>query len=142
MDTPPAKPPHNDDSPFSEQMKSKGGLIRIWRAATYSRDGLLEAFRHEHAFRQELFALVPLTAAAIVLTATGHITLLEGALLGSAHLLVLIVELLNSAIESCVDYISLERHPLAKRAKDMGSAAVLFAMFIVGLLWAAVLLGK
>jgi diacylglycerol kinase (ATP) len=142
MDSPPANPPHNDDGPFGEQMKSKGGLIRIWRAATYSRDGLLEAFRHEHAFRQELCALVPLTAVALVLAATGHITLLQGTLLVSAHLLVLIVELLNSAIESCVDHISLERHPLAKRAKDMGSAAVLFAMFIVGLLWAGVLFGN
>jgi diacylglycerol kinase (ATP) len=136
---PPQPQPPPPDGTFGEQMKSKGGLIRIWRAATYSRDGLLEAFQHEHAFRQELFVIVPLSGVAIALTATGSIPLFSGALLLCGLLLVLLVELLNSALESCVDHISLERHPLAKRAKDMGSAAVSIAMLMAALLWAAVL---
>lgn len=116
-------------------MKSRGGLARIARAATYSRDGLLAALRHEHAFRQELFLCLPLLITAIVLPVSWSHT----ALLAASLLLVLLVELLNSAIEACVDYISLERHPLAKRAKDMGSAAVTLSLIIATLVWAGVL---
>lgn len=116
-------------------MKSRGGLRRIARAFSYSRDGLLEAVRHEHAFRQELFVTVPLAVAVFFLPAGW----LAKALLLASLVLVLLVELLNSALEACVDYISEARHPLAKRAKDMGSAAVSLAILIAGLLWAAVL---
>jgi diacylglycerol kinase (ATP) len=126
------------DSSYGEQMKSKGGLIRIWRAFTYSWSGLVEATKHEHAFRQELFLAIPLMIVAVVIP----VSVLEKSLLITSLLLVLITELLNSAMESCVDYISLERHPLAKRAKDMGSAAVLFSLFIVALVWGAVLWTK
>ncbi|MDR2862581.1 MAG: diacylglycerol kinase [Puniceicoccales bacterium] len=125
-------------SDFGAQMKSKSGLRRIWLAFTYSRDGLAEAVRHEHAFRQELFVIVPMLGVAVALPVGWRDT----ALLCASLLGVLIVELLNSAVESCIDYISLERHPLAKRAKDMGSAAVGLSIVVAGLVWAAVLFEK
>lgn len=128
---------HDDQSrEFARHVKSKGGLGRIWRAAAYSRDGLVAAFRHEHAFRQELFLIVPLLLLALCLPVGWRDT----ALLCSSLLLILTVELLNSAIEACVDYISLARHPLAKRAKDMGSLAVLLSFFIAGMIWLSVLI--
>ncbi|MDR0534817.1 MAG: diacylglycerol kinase [Puniceicoccales bacterium] len=123
---------------YGSTMKSKGGLARLWRACSYSRDGLKEAFLHEHAFRQELFVIVPLLFAAAILPAR----LLEKALLAGSLLLILVVELLNSAIESCIDYISTDRHPLAKRAKDMGSAAVSIAILQAALIWLAILIPK
>ncbi len=82
------------------------------------------AFRHEDAFRQEVFLAVLLIPLALYLGETG----IERALMIGAVLLVLIVELLNSAVEAAVDRISLEHHPLIKRAKDMGSAAVMIAL--------------
>ncbi len=127
----------NDDAPqqHGTKMKSKGGLKRIWNAFCYSKDGLIEAVRHEHAFRQELFLVLPLLIAAVFLPVDWR----DKALLASALLLVLIVELLNSAMEACVDDISLEFRPLAKRAKDMGSAAVLLSLLVAGIVWAAIL---
>jgi diacylglycerol kinase (ATP) len=123
--------------------KSKRGLARVWRAATYSRDGFFVALRHENAFRQELCVALPAAVLAVAL----HffwlcLTWGEVAVLLVAPAVVLTVELLNSAVETCVDYISTERHPLAKRAKDMGSAAVTGAIIIAVLLWLAVLLPK
>ena len=119
-------------SPF----KGKTGLARIVSAAGYSWAGITAAFRHEDAFRQEvslLFVLVPL---ALYLGDSG----IERALLIAALLLVLIVELLNSALEAAVDRISLEHHSLIKRAKDMGSAAVMIALINVAIVWTLVLL--
>jgi len=115
--------------------KSKSGLARIWRALLYSRKGLRDAWRHEHAFRQELI-LVLCLAPVIVFT---PVSLPERAALAASLLLVLIVELLNSAIEAVVDRVSLDEHELSGRAKDMGSAAVLFALVLAGVVWAAIL---
>lgn len=115
--------------------KSKPGMARIWRALLYSRRGLREAWRHEHAFRQELI-LVLCLAPVIVLV---PVSLVERAAMAATLLLVLIVELLNSAIEAVVDRVSLDHHELSGRAKDMGSAAVMLALVLAGLTWAAIL---
>lgn len=120
-------------SPF----KGKTGLARIVSAAGYSWAGITAAFRHENAFRQEVFLLLMLVPLAIYLGDSG----IERALMIAALLLVLIVELLNSALEAAVDRISLERHSLIKRAKDMGSAAVMIALANVAIVWGLVLLG-
>jgi len=120
-------------SPF----KGKAGLRRLMNATRYTRDGLAAAFRHEDAFRQEVFLALLLIPLALYLGETG----IERALMIAAVLGVLIVELLNSALEAAVDRISLEHHPLIKRAKDMGSAAVMIALVNVVLVWALVLLG-
>ena len=99
--------------------------------------GLRAALLHEDAFRQEVFLAVLLIPAAFFTPATGT----GKALLIAAVLLVLIVELLNSAVEAAVDRISLENHVLAKRAKDIGSAAVLLALINVPVVWGLVLFG-
>ncbi|MCZ7560512.1 MAG: diacylglycerol kinase [Burkholderiaceae bacterium] len=115
--------------------KSKSGLARIWRALLYSRKGLRDAWRHEHAFRQEL--ILVLCLAPVIVFAP--VSLPERAALAASLLLVLIVELLNSAIEAVVDRVSLDEHELSGRAKDMGSAAVLFALVLAGVVWVAIL---
>ncbi len=111
--------------------KSRSGLVRIWRATSYSWQGFAAALRHEHAFRQELMLCAVLLPLAIWLP----VTAVERALLIASLLLVLIVELLNSAIEAVVDRVSLENHELSKRAKDFGSAAVFLSLTIVALVW-------
>jgi diacylglycerol kinase (ATP) len=102
----------------------------------YSMDGLAAAYRNEDAFRQELWLAVVLIPLALYL----EVGNLGKALMIASVLLVLIVELLNSAIEATVDRISLEQHSLAKRAKDIGSAAVLISLVNVAAVWALVLL--
>ncbi|MFO7543020.1 MAG: diacylglycerol kinase [Thiobacillus sp.] len=119
-------------SPF----KGKTGLQRVLNAAGYSWAGLKAAYMNEDAFRQELFLALLLVPLALILGDTG----LERALMIAAVLGVLIVELLNSALEAAVDRISLDHHLLIKRAKDMGSAAVLLGLVNVGVVWALVLL--
>lgn len=119
-------------SPF----KGKTGLTRIRNAAGYSWAGLTAAFRHEDAFRQEVFLALLLIPLALYLGDTG----IERALMIGAVLGVLIVELLNSAVEAAVDRISLEHHLLIKRAKDMGSAAVMISLVNVVVIWGLVLL--
>lgn len=125
--------PLGEESPF----KGKTGLQRVWNALFYSMAGLKAAYRHEDAFRQETWLAAILIPASFFLpvSGTGH------ALMIASVLLVLIVELINSAIEAAVDRISLEKHNLAKRAKDIGSAAVLVALINVIATWALVLLG-
>jgi diacylglycerol kinase (ATP) len=118
-------------SPF----KGKTGIQRVLNAAGYSWAGLTAAFRHEDAFRQEVLLALLLIPLALYLGATG----IERALMIGAVLLVLIVELLNSAIEAAVDRISLEHHLLIKRAKDMGSAAVMLALLNAAAIWLLVL---
>lgn len=120
-----------EESPF----KGKTGLRRVLNAAGYSADGLRAAFRHEDAFRQELLLSCVLIPLGIWLGDTG----IERALMTFSVLLVLMFELVNSAIEATVDRISLENHLLAKRAKDIGSAAVMIALANVALVWALVL---
>jgi diacylglycerol kinase (ATP) len=123
--------------PVSE-FKSKGGLKRIVAACSYSRDGLLTAWRHEHAFRQELIVFAVATAIALGLPVSAF----QKLMLIGVLMLVLIVELINSAIEAVVDRISLERHPLSKNAKDLGSAAVMIACLLAALTWGVVLFNR
>ena len=117
--------------------KGKTGLRRILNAARYSMDGLRAAYRHEDAFRQEIW----LTLVAVPLALWLGEGAIERALMIGSVLLVLVVELLNSAVEATVDRISLENHRLAKRAKDIGSAAVLISLANVAAVWSLVLLG-
>jgi len=117
--------------------KGKTGIRRILNATRYSLEGLAAAIRHEDAFRQELLLAAALAPLGIWLGTTG----VERALLVGSLLLVLIVELLNSAVEATVDRISHEEHALAKRAKDLGSAAVMLSLAAAGLTWLLVLLG-
>jgi diacylglycerol kinase (ATP) len=124
-----------DEKPYGETMKSKGGLTRLISALRYTWDGLRAAAKHEEAFKQELMVVVPLSIAAWFVPVPAY----ERALLFAVLQLILIVELINSAIEANTDHISLERHPLAKRAKDMGSAAVFLTIVIAASTWAAVL---
>ncbi|QWE21624.1 diacylglycerol kinase [Polynucleobacter sp. AP-Kolm-20A-A1] len=114
--------------------KGNRGLTRAWHAAKNSWCGLVYAFLEESAFRQELTLFVLLTPIAAVLP----ITLLEKSLLISSLMMVLVIELLNSSVEAAIDRISFEHHDLSKRAKDFGSAAVMIALFIASLIWAAV----
>lgn len=123
--------------PVSE-FKSKSGLKRILSAFFYSLDGLKAAWRHEHAFRQELALFAMGTVIALVL----RISPFERLLLIGVLVLILIVELINSALEAVVDRVSLERHPLSKNAKDFGSAAVLLACLLAAAAWAVVLLDR
>lgn len=112
------------------------GLVRVVNAARFSWQGLKAACRNEAAFRQELVLAVLLAPLALMLGVNG----IEKALLLSTLLLVLIVELLNSAVETVVDRLGVEHHELSGRAKDMGSAAVFVALANVVLVWTLVLL--
>ena len=103
----------------------------------YSFAGLSAAFRHESAFRQEVLLALVLLPLALWLESGA----IARALLVGSVMLVLIVELVNSAIEAVVDRISLEKHDLAKRAKDIGSAAVLLSLVNLVMVWGLVLLG-
>jgi len=114
--------------------KGNKGFTRAWHAAKNSWCGLVYAFMEESAFRQELTLFALLTPLAIFMP----INYLEKALLISSLIMVLVVELLNSSVEAAIDRISFEHHDLSKRAKDFGSAAVMLALFIAILLWAAV----
>ena len=117
--------------------QGKSGLRRIWNALFYSLDGLAAAFRHEDAFRVE----VVLALVLIPLAWHMHVSVAGKALMIASVLLVLVVELLNSAIEAVTDRISLEDHVLAKRAKDFGSAAVMISLIIVLIVWLLVIFG-
>lgn len=118
-------------SPF----KGKTGLRRLINAFGYSVEGFKAAFTHEDAFRQEVFLAIVLIPLAIYLGENS----VEKALMIASVLLVLIVELLNSAIEAAVDHTSTDHHALAKRAKDIGSAAVFLALAIVAIVWGLML---
>ena len=118
--------------------KGETGIRRIVSAARNSVAGLAAALRHEDAFRQELILAAVLVPIAIFM----NVTYLEKALLVGSVLLVLVVELLNSAIEATVDRVSLEVHPLAKRAKDLGSAAVMLSLVLAASVWLFILLDR
>jgi len=122
-------------SPETNRHKGKTGLKRVWNAWSYSMAGFRAAFRHEDAFRQEVILAVVLIPSALLLS---HAAVERALMIGSV-LLVLLVELINSAIEATVDRISLEDHQLAKRAKDIGSAAVLVSLINVAAIWALIL---
>lgn len=121
------------ESPY----KGKTGLTRLKNALLYSIDGLQAAYTCEDAFRQEVWLAAVLIPAAILLPVSG----IGRALMIGSVLLVLIVELLNSAVEAAIDRIGLESHRLSKRAKDIGSAGVLMALLNVLVVWTSVLLG-
>ena len=121
------------ESPF----KGKTGLQRLWNALGYSLQGMASAFRHEDAFRQECLLAALLIPATFLIPVGGT----QRALMIASVLLVLIVELLNSAVEAAVDRISLENHRLAKRAKDIGSAAVFLSLINVAAVWLLILFG-
>ena len=116
--------------------KGKTGLRRIWNAFRYTLQGLKAAFRYEDAFRQEILLALVLIPLAFLVASGGA----KRALLIGSVLLVLIVELLNSAVEAAVDRISLDNHDLAKRAKDIGSAAVFISLLNLAIVWLLVLL--
>jgi len=120
------------ESPF----KGKTGIARVVQAFINSLAGLGDAWRHESAFRQEILLACVLLPAAFAVPVTGP----ERALLVASVLLVLVVELLNSSVEAAIDRISLDRHQLSRRAKDLGSAAVLVALALLATVWAIVLL--
>jgi diacylglycerol kinase (ATP) len=115
--------------------KGRTGLDRVLRAFGYSMSGLSMALRGESAFRQEAALAVVMLPASFWLGRSW----VEVSLLAGSVLLVMIVELLNSAVEAVVDRVSLELHDLSKRAKDMGSAAVFIALVLCGGIWAAAL---
>ena len=121
------------ESPY----KGKTGLVRLWNACGYSLAGFRAAFKHEDAFRQETLLAIILIPLALWLP----VTPVGKALMIASVLLVIMVELLNSAVEATVDRISLENHALAKRAKDIGSSAVLVSLLNVIVVWGLVLLG-
>ena len=125
------------DSAVVDRYKPRG-LTRVLRAVGSSLRGLAGAFREEAAFRQELAFAALVIPLGLWLGHSG----IERALLIAPVLLILIVELLNSAIEATVDRIGLERHALAGLAKDIGSAAVLMSFVLLTAVWLLVLLGR
>jgi len=125
------KPPELTESPF----KGKTGIARIIQATWNSFAGLADAWRHESAFRQEVLLAVVLVPSALFLP----VLPVEKALLIAVVLLVLVVELLNSSVEAAIDRISFDHHNLSKRAKDIGSAAVLVALVLMTSVWAVIL---
>ncbi|MEY3792418.1 MAG: Diacylglycerol kinase [Pseudomonadota bacterium] len=115
--------------------KGKTGIKRLANAFKYSVAGTLAAFKHEDAFRQEVILSIVLIPLAIYLGETTT----EQALMITSVLLIIIVELLNSSVEATVDRISVKRHKLAKRAKDIGSAAVFFSLVNASVIWFLIL---
>ncbi|MDD6181719.1 MAG: diacylglycerol kinase [Desulfovibrionaceae bacterium] len=127
--------PEQHASSDRNTLKGRQGLERLWNATRYSRDGFLAAYRDEEAFRQIVHvAALGLPLAWLLGESWG-----DSILLSAVLLLAMIVELLNSAIENAVDRISLELHPLAKKAKDMGSAAQFTAQSLIVLVWGSYL---
>lgn len=120
-----------NESPY----KGKTGVARVIQAFFNSVAGLKDAWRHESAFRQEIVMAAVLLPVAFAVPMPG----VERALLAATVLLVIVVELLNSGVEAAIDRISFDHHALSKRAKDIGSAAVLVALLLMGLVWACVL---
>jgi diacylglycerol kinase (ATP) len=126
-----------DSGKLESPHKGKTGFRRVWNALFYSFSGLRAALAHEDAFRQEVMLATVLIPTALLMPVSGT----GKALMIGSVLLVLIVELLNSAVEAAVDRISLDHHLLAKRAKDIGSAAVFISLLNVAAVWMLVLFG-
>lgn len=120
----------------SSELKGKKGLRRLINAFGYSIKGFKAAYKNEAAFREEVLLAVVLIPTAILLP----VEAMEKLLLVVSVLLVLLVEILNSAIEAVVDRFGGEIHELSGRAKDLGSAAVLIALAIAGLIWGCILI--
>jgi len=127
----------NSNKPLEESpFKGKTGLRRLKNAAGYSKQGFEAAYKHEDAFRQEIILAVILIPLALYLEPEAT----NRAMMIGSLFLVLIVELINSAIEAVVDRVSIERHELAKRAKDIASAAVFVALANLAMVWGLILL--
>ena len=124
------------DSATESPHKGQRGLRRLFNALFYSLSGLRLAFDHESAFRQEIALAAVLVPVACLVSVTGA----ERVLLIGSVVLLLIVELLNSSVEAAIDRIGLDTHRLSKRAKDLGSAAVLLSVANVVVVWAMALL--
>jgi diacylglycerol kinase (ATP) len=120
------------------QFKSKSGFKRIVGAFGYSMDGFRSAWRSEAAFRQEMLLMVVGSVTALSMS----ISAFEKFMLIGVLVLMLIVELMNSAIEAVVDRISLDHHPLSKNAKDFGSAAVALSIGLAATAWGVVLFNR
>jgi diacylglycerol kinase (ATP) len=121
------------ESPY----KGKTGLRRLINAFGYSMDGFKAAYQHEDAFRTEVWLAIILTPLAFYLASS----VIDLAMMLASIFLVVIVELVNSAIEATVDHTSLENHMLAKRAKDIGSAAVLLSLVNLAVVWGLLIFG-
>jgi diacylglycerol kinase (ATP) len=112
-----------------------GGLRRIWNAAFYSIAGIRASWKNEAAFRQELVLCLFMVPAAFWVGGNA----VERVLLAGSCLFVLVVELLNSAVEAAIDRIGADRHKLSGRAKDMGSAAVFISLWMAALCWGLII---
>ena len=130
----PTTPTTADDAPARAFAKSRNDIGRLVRATGYSWQGVRAAWRHEAAFRLEVMLGLPLLAVA----AWAAPSRWHALALGLSVLAVWIVELLNSAVEALADAVSVERHPLIGRAKDMASAAVTFSLLALVLTWGVV----
>lgn len=117
------------------EMQKNTGIKRVILATKYSWLGLVAAWKNEAAFRQEVVALIIAIAVALTL----DVSLLHKVVLVGSVVFVMIVELMNSAVEAVVDRIGLERHELSGRAKDLGSAAVLLAIALATMVWVGIL---
>ncbi|WP_234970074.1 diacylglycerol kinase [Brachymonas denitrificans] len=117
--------------PREHPQKSRRGLSRLWHATLYSIDGLKAAVRECSAFRMELtLAAIGIPLSFVVGRSWAEVVILAGSLVA-----LMVIELLNSGIEDAIDRISYELHPLAKRAKDFGSAAVFLGSVFCGTVW-------
>lgn len=132
MPLPPSPSEAQHESPQAQ--KQRRGLSRLWHALGYSLAGLRAGW-YETAFRQEALAALLLLPLAVWLGQSW----VETALLAGAVVLVMVVELLNTGIEAAIDRVGPEWHVLSKRAKDMGSAAVLLSLLLCGAVWGAAL---
>jgi diacylglycerol kinase (ATP) len=126
----------SEDKQLISEFKNRGNMKHIFSAMSYSIDGFKWAWKSEHAFRQELMVAVPGCIVALILP----VAVLEKLLLIGVLMFVLLIELINSAIEAVVDRVSLEPHPLSKNAKDLGSAAVFIAILFAIVTWTFILL--
>lgn len=126
-----------EPSSYATEKKGKGGIRRVINAFGYSIDGIAAAYRYEAAFRQVLWLNVLLVCAAFFWVSETAVRLP----LIIASFVSVIVELFNTAVEAAVDHTSTEKHELAKRAKDAGSAAQLFAMLMLAAVWLSALFG-
>lgn len=125
-------------TPPSSPYKSSGGARRVLNAMRYSLQGLRAAITHEAAFRQELALAIVMMPAAFFLGRT----LTEVVILVGSVVCVLVVELVNSAIEALADAVSVDTHPLLGRAKDLGSAAVMLVLLLTGGIWIAIAVSR
>ena len=126
------------DAPMEGPAKSRPSIApaRIWKATGYALQGLAGAWKTEGAIRQEMLAAIVLVPTALLVSGVAP---MERVMLVGSVLLVIVVELLNSAVEAAIDRIGPERHPLSKKAKDTGSAAVLVAIIVALVTWGMLL---